>query len=136
MKVFVCISEGGGMLFNKRRQSRDKAVTADITAMLGDGALFITEYSAKLFRDSDASAVAVCSPLESAGASDSVFVEDVPISPFKDKITRLIIYKWNEKYPTDTYIDISPSAEGMRLLSSVDFVGNVHERITREIWER
>ncbi len=136
MTVIVCISEGGGMLFNKRRHSRDKAVIADIATLTENRTLFITEYSEKLFRDSDACAVAVSSPLLSAEDSDAAFIEDVPLAPHKDKISRLVIYKWNEKYPTDTYLDISPREEGMHLSSSIDFVGNVHEKITREIWDR
>ena len=33
MKVIVCIDDNGGMLFNKRRQSRDRKVLEDISLM-------------------------------------------------------------------------------------------------------
>ena len=34
MKVFVCIDEKNGMLFNKRRLSKDKAVVEKIASFL------------------------------------------------------------------------------------------------------
>lgn len=136
MTVIVCISEGGGMLFNKRRQSRDKAVIKDIAEISADSVLFISDFSAKLLAESDISAIAVSNPLDSAGDEDAVFVENLPITAFKKKIDRFIIYKWNQKYPTDTRLDFDPQKEGMSLIESIDFVGNAHEKITRETWMR
>ena len=35
MIIIACIDNSGGMMFNKRRLSRDKSVMSDIQTMLG-----------------------------------------------------------------------------------------------------
>ena len=136
MKVFVCISDGGGMLFAKRRVSRDAAVISDTVNEVGDGVLFVTDYSASLFEGTGITAVSVSCPLESAGDGDSVFLEAKGISEYRDKISTLVIYRWNRKYPFDVKLDFDPKGEGMKLFDRVDFVGKSHEKITRERWVR
>lgn len=136
MTVTVCVSDGGGMMFNKRRQSKDAEVIRDIEKLVSDGILFISDFSAPLFSDCEISAIAVSDPLDSAGKGDFAFVEDRSLSAYKEKISRLVIYRWNRKYPTDFYLDTDPEKEGMELVNTLDFVGKSHEKITREIWER
>lgn len=136
MTVIVCVSDGGGMLFNRRRQSKDLEVTLDITRLTADKTLFISDFSAALFSESDASVIAVSDPLESAGCADAVFVEDRKLLPFADKIDELVIYKWNRKYPFDFMLDINPENAGMALFDVLEFKGKSHEKITREIWKK
>lgn len=136
MTVIVCLSDGGGMLFGGRRNSRDKAVIADISKMCDGGALFVGGISEPLFAESDASVISVTDPLSSAGDGDFVFIEDRSLSPYKDKISELIIYRWNRKYPFDFSLDLTPKELGMKLSESLDFKGNSHEKITRETWRK
>lgn len=136
MTVILCVSDGGGMLFNKRRQSRDAELIRDVERLVSDGVLFISDFSAPLFSVSRVSTIAVSDPLSSAGEGDFVFVEDRSLASYKDKISRLIIYRWNRKYPSDFYLDLDPEREGMHLALTADFVGKSHEKITREVWER
>lgn len=136
LNVIVCVSDGGGMLFAKRRLSRDAVVISDVEKNVGDGVLFVSDYSAKLFEGSSLSAVCVENPLAAASAGDYVFLEAKGISDFKDKVESLTIYRWNRKYPFDTKLDFSPEKEGMRLSESRDIVGKSHEKITRELWVR
>ncbi len=133
--VIVCISDGGGMMFNKRRQSRDIKIIEDIAALIEDKTLFISNYSAPLFEESSASVIAVSNPLDAAGRGDAAFVEDVKILPHANKISEFVIYKWNRNYPADLSLDISPESLGMTLVSSLDFAGRSHEKVTREIWK-
>ena len=49
MKIIVCLDDYGGMLFNFRRQSRDRVLVEDVIASLGDKKLYISEYSKILF---------------------------------------------------------------------------------------
>lgn len=135
MTVIVCVCDGGGMLFSKRRVSRDKEVVSDVVS-ISDGVLFATEYSAKLFAESDASVIVADNPLLAAGEGDFAFVEEHGISDFAGKISTLVIYRWNRKYPFDFSLDASPEKMGMTLLESWDFAGNAHEKITREIWKK
>ncbi len=132
--VILCISDSGGMMFNKRRQSRDVKVVEDILDISADKVLFISEYSAPLFAGSRARVVS--EPLESAGAGDIVFIEDRHIMPYIDDIDGLVIYKWNRNYPADLSLDIDPERVGFVLDSSTDFAGNSHEKVTRLIWKR
>ena len=124
------------MLFAKRRVSRDAAVISDIVKEVGNGVLFVSDYSAALFEGTDISTVSVSCPLESAGEGDSVFLEAKGLSDYRDKISTLVIYRWNRKYPFDVKLDFDPEGEGMKLLDTVNFVGKSHEKITRERWER
>lgn len=136
MIAVVCVSDGGGMTFAKRRVSRDKAVVKDISDLADGRAVFMTEYSARLFEESGASVIAVSEPLASAGEDDVAFSEETGLLPYKDKMEALVIYRWNRKYPFETALDIDPEREGMTLAQTCDFVGNAHEKITREIWKR
>lgn len=136
MTLVVCVSDGGGMIYNSRRLSRDRVLMENLCELVGDGTLFISDFSAPLFVNSDVSAIAVSDPLFSAGEADFAFVEDRAVSEYKDKINKLVIYRWNRKYPFDMAFDLDPEKEGMQLLESIDFVGYSHEKITREIWRR
>lgn len=135
MTVAVCISDGGGMLFNKRRQSKDKAVIADILKQVEGKKILISNFSLPLFFDHKTHVDAVSNPLALAANDSFVFVEDQGISEHKQKITELLIYKWNRKYPYDFKLDIDPEMEGMYLSEIVEFEGNSHEKITRERWK-
>lgn len=136
MTVFVCIDDFGGMTFFGKRQSRDSALIKDLIKHTEDGVLYISDFSERLFEDSEASVICVPSPLESAGEDGYVFVENLPLTPCKKKIDRLVIYKWNRHYPSDKKLDITPDGLGMTLKESYDFVGTSHEKITKEIYER
>ena len=135
MTVIVCISDGGGMMFNKRRQSRDAAVIENIAQLVGDGAVFISDFSINLFSDSTLSVIAASDPLAAADKEDFVFIEDRGIKNYIPKITRLVIYRWNRSYPADIKLDIDAASLGMKLTHSIDFKGKSHEKITREIWK-
>ena len=134
MTVIVCLSDDGGMTFNKRRQSRDAAVTADIAKLVGDGVLFISDFSLNLFSDSSLSVIASSDPLSVAADDDFAFLEDRGASQYAEKIKKLVIYKWNRKYPTDFKFDIEPALFGFHIAETVEFSGKSHEKITREIW--
>lgn len=136
MTVFICVDDRGGMLFNGRRQSRDRLLISDLSKTVGDGLLYITDMSEPLFESSEISAVSVPSPLESAAHGDYVFNECFTLGEHLEKTERIILYKWNKKYPYDLSLDIEPTAVGYRLTESYDFVGTSHERITKEVYER
>ena len=134
MNVIVCLSDGGGMMFNNRRQSRDAQVMKDIEKLVCDGVVFISEFSLSLFSESRVSVIAVSDPLSAAVPDDFVFLEDRGVGEHVLEIDKLIIYKWNRHYPTDFKFDIDPAAVGMKLSETVELVGKSHEKITREIW--
>ena len=136
MTVFVCIDDNGGMLFNKRRQSRDSRVIEDVARTVGDGLLYISDFSEALFTESEASVISVPDPLDAAGESSFSFIENMHLGEYVDKIDRLIIYKWNRKYPSDFAIDINPIASGFKKRSTREFTGTSHDKVTREDYIR
>ena len=136
MTVFVCIDERGGMLFMKRRLSKDRLLTADVINSVGDGVLYISEFSEPLFADSDISVMSVPCPLDCAGDGDYVFVEAEKLKKHVDKIKTLVIYNWNRRYPFDVSIDIEPLSLGFKLAETHEFKGHSHDKITKEIYRK
>ena len=134
MTVIVSIEDRGGMLFLKRRVSKDRLLTDDIAKTVGDGVLYVSDFSEELFSESNVSVLCVPNPLDVAGKDDFVFVENMEIKNYTDKIDRLIIYKWNRKYPFDFSLDIVPAECGFSLSESCNFKGYSHEKITKEIY--
>ena len=136
MTIAVCLCDRGGMLFNNRRQSRDRILIADLIELASGHKFFISNFSLKLF-DNYLDRVTVSeNPLSEAEKSDFVFVENLALAPMFDKIDKMVIYRWNRAYPADFYLDMPPENNGFELKSTVDFEGSSHEKITKEIWQR
>lgn len=138
VRIIVCLDERGGMAFNKRRQSRDALVSADILAMAG-GRLVVYPYSEKLLGEAVAAGARFGfrvseRALDEAGAEDFVLVEDRAIGKYAGAAEGLIIYHWNRHYPADLRLDVTPEGLGMTLKSTSEFVGHAHEKITKEVY--
>lgn len=134
MIAAVCIGDGGGMLFNRRRVSRDRAQQEDLLALCGEGRLWLAPCSAALFGWA-AERVAVDDAfLEKAGPGEVCFVEDRPLSPLADRLEAVLLYRWNRAYPADVRLDLDLS--GFRLAERTEFPGTSHEKITRELYRR
>ena len=136
MMVILCVDDAGGMTFNSRRVSRDREVCADVARLTRGARLYMSEYSAKLFSDTEADIFVSESFLDEAGAGDYCFVEDRALLPYVDAIERVIIYRWNRSYPSETRFDIDLVAHGFKICSSLDMAGYSHEKITKEIYAR
>lgn len=134
MTAIVCIEDRGGMTFMRRRLSKDKVLTEDIVKTVGDGILYISDFSEALFADSNISVMSVSNPLDSAEAGDYAFIENSGLKESLEKIKVLIIYKWNRKYPFDFSLDVEPEKCGFSLKESYDFKGSSHDKITKEIY--
>lgn len=132
MNVIVCLDSKNGMLFNKRRQSRDRVIYERIKEMVTDGKLWINAYSQPLFEDYD---VEVCDNfVASAGANDFVFAENVDVLPYSDGIKKIIVYRWNKTYPADRFFP-EILLDGKTRTSITEFKGNSHDKIFEEIYE-
>ena len=137
MKIIVCVDDNNGMMFNKRRQSRDSVLIQDIVASLNSGNLLIDPYSEKLFSNSDVDAFFISEEfLSEAEPDDYCFVENHSLAKHAPRIDELIIYRWNRNYPADTYLDIDPVALGMKLISTTEFAGRSHDKITKELYSK
>lgn len=136
MTVFVCIDNNNGMLFNSRRQSRDKCVIEDIAEFAENKNIFVHPYSQPLFADAATSVQVAEDFLSKANADDFCFVEHAPLAPYAQKIDTVVLYHWNRIYPADTYLDFLPSQSGFTLQETKDFPGNSHDKITREVYRK
>ena len=134
MTVIVCVDNRNGMMFNHRRQSRDRAVLDDIGKTLGSARLWIAPCSAALFKEMPQAA-----PhddfLRYAPETDFCFVEDRDPAACADRIDRLILYHWNRDYPADVFFDPAPFA-AFREAERTEFPGTSHEKITKEVLVR
>lgn len=133
MTVFVCVDEQLGRAFLQKRQSRDALVVRDVLEA-SRGQLLIHPYSAPLF---EAGAAEVREDfLDAAGEEDFCFSERECLLPFEEKIARLVLYRWNRRYPADFVLDLLPKEHGLHLARRTEFCGKSHEKITKEVYER
>jgi len=132
MKLIVCVDDKFGMMFNKRRQSKDSELIKDLLVLIDGGKILINEYSRNLFPEGSAYVV---DDFTQATMEDYVFVENVLASELQNQIEELIVYNWNRRYPSDFYFDIDLSS-GWELMETYEFKGSSHENIRRERYKR
>lgn len=128
MKLIVCLDDNNGMMFNKRRQSRDKIQIENVLELCKGEKLYANEYSAKLFPENS---VEIFEDIEVV-SDGYCFAENILVD--EEFVEEIIVYKWNRLYPADTYFNID--LENWNLTEAVDFEGSSHEKITREIYVR
>ena len=135
MKIIVCLDDYGGMLFNHRRQSRDRVLIADVMQDMADKKICILAYSELLFADYEGR-YTVVEDFSDLPDDSVCFVENVDVKPFMDSISAVTVYNWNRVYPRDFVFDINLEKEGFSLMSSREFAGYSHENIRKEVYER
>lgn len=134
MIAVVCIDDNNGMTFNHRRQSRDRLLIADLLTLCEEKVIRMKAYSQPLFEDHDDRIVVDEDYLEQAGDEDVCFVETDDLTPYAERLTGMIVYRWNRKYPVSTKLTVDLSA--FTLQSTAEFAGNSHDVITREVYTR
>ena len=133
MRVIVCLDDRNGMLFNHRRQSRDREVLKEILKDAEGKRLWIRPFSQKLFQGTENRVQVSDFPLDAASPGETCFVEDLSLAGWEDSIESLTVYRWNRHYPGDFFLDLDLS--GWPLVSQREFPGNSHEKITKEVYE-
>lgn len=137
MIIIACIDEKNGMMFNRRRQSRDRILREDILQECQGKSLWMNPYSYGLFADNPPDGITVSEDfLTQAGDGDYCFIEDADITGFLPQIQEIILYQWNRRYPADTYFPINLTDGNWELMERTEFAGSSHERITKEHYRR
>ena len=131
MKLAVCIDNGGGMLLNHRRQSRDRELIRELSESLDGAHLYAEAFSETVLADVPHTVI-TRDRIGTLGKEDIFFVECPPIAPLLPHADTLIVYHWNRSYPSDEVLDIS--LDGLTRVSSTNFVGSSHEKITKEVY--
>lgn len=129
MILMICIDDKDGMMFGGRRQSKDRLVRQRMLSLAASSRLFVSAYTAKQFEEEGFS---VAEDPADAGSGEFFFLEDSPFP--REKIEKIILYRWNRRYPADRFFDRS-LLDGRKRVQTADFVGSSHEKITEEIWE-
>lgn len=134
MIPILCIDDAGGVLFNRRRLSQDRALRADVLREAAGRRLWMSAYTRRQFSGgAEEENLTVDEDfLTRAGEGELCFVEGQPLSPHLQRMEGLILYRWNRRYPADTYLDIDLTA--LRLQSREEFPGHSHETITKEVY--
>lgn len=128
MIPIVCIDDNGGMMFNHRRQSRDKKLIEWLTQNVSQD-IACKQYSEELFGDN----VTIVDDLQDVSNTDAyVFVEDDSLEGAR--FDEIVVCHWNRKYPSD--LKLKANFDGMRVNNSWDIEGNSHDKITIEQWIR
>lgn len=135
MKVIVCCENSNGMLFNNRRVSQDKAVTAKIVDLTKENKLWMDNYSYSLFEALNASNINLADDaLSEAAEHEYCFVEKQMLATYEKWISEIVVFRWNRDYPSDKELDIDLSEWNLK--HTEEFSGNSHEKITMEVYER
>ena len=134
MILITCIEDSLGMAFNRRRVSRDAAVCEDILRESSGYAIWMDVRSKALFGDMGGNIRAGEGFAEKAAPGEYCFLEFESPAKYERGAEKLIIYRWNRRYPSDLKFDIDLG--GWSLETSRDFAGSSHETITKEVYIR
>lgn len=135
MNLIVCVDDDNGMLFNQRRQSQDHILRQRILKITNGKKLRMNHYSGKQFEKEDAFNIYPDDNFLSMALNDDFcFVENENVASFEDQFEKIIVYKWNRKYPFDLQFTINLSA--WKLVSIYEFAGSSHDKITEEVYVR
>ena len=134
MTAIVCVEDRGGILFLKRRVSRDREVYRDIAENYIK--VYMTSYSLPLFDGVKINTGVRLLPISEGERGEVCFVESGEIADNIHKISRLVIYRWNRTYPSDVKLGFEPENLGFKRVSTTELVGYSHEKITKDIYKK
>lgn len=134
MILIVCTDDDNGMAFANRRQSQDRLLRERLLRLSG-GKLWLNAYSAKQFSPEESAGFTVDEDfLEHAGAGDYCFAEITDPTPYEARMEKIILYRWNRRYPASLHFAIPLAEHGWKRVSTEDFNGHSHETITEEVY--
>ena len=137
MIIIACVDDNLGMMFNHRRQSQDQVFRERVLAVTKGYKLWMNHFSAKQFAESNAPQINVAeSFMSEAGNGEYCFVEDCDVTSYLRSVEKVVLYRWNRRYPSDQAFTINLSSGEWKLIHMEDFAGSSHKRITEEIYTR
>ncbi len=133
MHLIVCVDSRGGMSFCGKRQSKDSLLRADILKTVVR--LYMNAYSARQFEEQTDKIIARDDFLLSAGEDDYCFCETDDIKDAISRAKTVTLYCWNRAYPYDKAFPVADYKSRWKLLSTEEFCGSSHEKITKEVYK-
>ena len=143
MTGIVCLDQEDGLLFNGRRQSRDRVVTEKILSMTEGNPLWMSAYSRRIFPE-DAS-VCVAEDLleklaeltesagENAGKASFCLIEEA-VDLENEAIDEWLVFRWKRVYPADVFLKFPADGWEKELIET--FAGYSHEEIDLERYRK
>ncbi|MEE0419992.1 MAG: ribonuclease Z [Lachnospiraceae bacterium] len=133
MIAILCLDDRKGMMFNGRRQSRDRRVVERILELCEKKTLWIHPYSKCLFEGREPENIRIEeSFLEKAGKGEYCLVENQGLAKFQAHLEGIVVFWWNRRYPGDFCLDLNLKL--WKKIETEDFVGFSHEKVTREVY--
>ena len=129
MILALCVDDRMGLSLKGRRLSKDSALREKLWALSG-GALRTSEYSARQFEQAVYTGKDY---LSGAKQGDWCFLENADYQNFADAIEKIVLFRWNRHYPSDLQFRFPGK---WRLVSSEDFHGTSHDKLTMEVYKR
>ena len=131
----VCVDDNFGMMFNNRRLSQDKVVTEKILDISKNSKLWLCRFSYSLFDKINTANINIDDNfLSEAAQGEYCFIENKELIPYEKWFEKIIVFKWNRKYPSDFQLDIDLTS--WKLIETNEFVGNSHKNITMEVYTK
>ena len=135
MIVMVCVDDKNGMMFNRRRQSQDRALRQRMLELAGEKKLWMNAYSLEQFPEEEKSRTALAeNGFFDIASGEYCFLEDQDPARYEGQIEELILFHWNRTYPADLHCSLDLSA--WKLIKTEEFAGYSHEKITQEWYVR
>ena len=139
MILITVVDNNMGLLFNNRRLSKDEELKKMIYFITNHRRLAMCFYSLDQFNDDSLQlftpeiSITNVEPSEWTPC-DFYFNEIYPLKEGEKFIDKIILFKWNRDYPSDTKLEIDLSL--YNLIKSSCFSGKSHNKITIELYER
>ena len=126
MNLIFCLDDKNGILFNRRRQSRDSVLLSDALRLAG-GRLWITPFSQKIFESASLPHEVTSDPTSLEG-NEWLFYEGGDPAPLFPLCREIVVYRWNETYPSDVRVSLDTLLGGE---AEAEMEGSSHKKITR-----
>ena len=135
MILIVCVDEKNGMMFNNRRQSKDRILSEHILKIVDNKKIWMNSYSKSAFEGQESLNITVDDNfIQKIDKDEYCFVENIDVNTIINKVDKIIVYNWNRHYPADRYFNIN--LEEWVVDSENEFTGSSHEKISEKIYVR
>lgn len=137
MILIACVDDKGGMAFNHRRQSQDRLLRSALMDLAGSRPVWMNAYSAGQFEPEYAGRLRVAEDcLDRAGPGELCFVETQATAALESRVEEVVLFRWNRRYPADTWFDLPGFPRNWHLIRQQDFPGHSHDTITQEVYTK
>lgn len=133
MILITVVDDRMGLCFNHRRLSQDKLLSKKILDMTENRTLWMSTYSSRMFGLEHTQINVDDDCLHEAAEREYCFIETEDPVIAEKWIEKIILFRWNRKYPSDIRFTIDLSK--WKLSSTKEFTGNSHDKITMEVYD-